>query len=202
MLDGHAELTMTVLMTPDKANFSGNVHGGTLLSISTKSPMPAPAVTPGSTSSPLGGPCSVPSASARGRAGHIPRLGQLHRHHVDGDRHQGGDRRHPLEDGTSHQQLLHHGRLGEDGKPVPVPPLNPKPRAAARASPRPTSAARSVVSWNTATASCVPVTSAPPCSKLQPGIDVVLPAGGHVARFVTKPYTMHGFPHIPFKDLP
>jgi uncharacterized protein (TIGR00369 family) len=31
MLDGHAELTMTVLMTPDKANFSGNVHGGTLL---------------------------------------------------------------------------------------------------------------------------------------------------------------------------
>ncbi|MFG3453212.1 acyl-CoA thioesterase [Stutzerimonas stutzeri] len=31
MLDAHAELTMTVLMTPDKANFSGNVHGGTLL---------------------------------------------------------------------------------------------------------------------------------------------------------------------------
>jgi acyl-CoA hydrolase len=25
------ELTMTVLMTPDKANFSGNVHGGALL---------------------------------------------------------------------------------------------------------------------------------------------------------------------------
>ncbi|WP_417545136.1 acyl-CoA thioesterase [Marinobacter sp.] len=28
---GSATLTMTVLMTPDKANFSGNVHGGTLL---------------------------------------------------------------------------------------------------------------------------------------------------------------------------
>ncbi|MFC3607875.1 acyl-CoA thioesterase [Stutzerimonas tarimensis] len=27
----NAQLTMTVLMTPDKANFSGNVHGGTLL---------------------------------------------------------------------------------------------------------------------------------------------------------------------------
>lgn len=26
-----SELTMTVLMTPDKANFSGNVHGGALL---------------------------------------------------------------------------------------------------------------------------------------------------------------------------
>lgn len=28
---GSATLTMTVLMTPDMANFSGNVHGGTLL---------------------------------------------------------------------------------------------------------------------------------------------------------------------------
>lgn len=31
MQPGSATLTMTVLMTPDKANFSGNVHGGTLL---------------------------------------------------------------------------------------------------------------------------------------------------------------------------
>ncbi|MDY0205383.1 MAG: acyl-CoA thioesterase [Pseudomonas sp.] len=28
---GTSTLSMTVLMTPDKANFSGNVHGGTLL---------------------------------------------------------------------------------------------------------------------------------------------------------------------------
>lgn len=28
---GTAQLSMSVLMTPDKANFSGNVHGGTLL---------------------------------------------------------------------------------------------------------------------------------------------------------------------------
>ncbi|MFT0213352.1 acyl-CoA thioesterase [Pseudomonas sp. F1_0610] len=28
---GASSLSMTVLMTPDKANFSGNVHGGTLL---------------------------------------------------------------------------------------------------------------------------------------------------------------------------
>ena len=27
------QLTMTVLMTPDKANFSGNVHGGTILKL-------------------------------------------------------------------------------------------------------------------------------------------------------------------------
>ena len=31
MEPGSATLTMTILMTPDVANFSGNVHGGTLL---------------------------------------------------------------------------------------------------------------------------------------------------------------------------
>jgi acyl-CoA hydrolase len=31
-LPGH-QLTMTVLMTPDMANFSGNVHGGTILKL-------------------------------------------------------------------------------------------------------------------------------------------------------------------------
>lgn len=31
MVPGSSTLSMTVLMTPDKANFSGNVHGGTLL---------------------------------------------------------------------------------------------------------------------------------------------------------------------------
>jgi acyl-CoA hydrolase len=29
----HHELTMTVLMTPDMANFTGNVHGGTILKL-------------------------------------------------------------------------------------------------------------------------------------------------------------------------
>lgn len=32
-LPNNAELTMTVLMTPDMANFSGDVHGGTLLKL-------------------------------------------------------------------------------------------------------------------------------------------------------------------------
>ena len=31
MEPGNHQLSMTVLMTPDMANFSGNVHGGTLL---------------------------------------------------------------------------------------------------------------------------------------------------------------------------
>lgn len=31
--EDQSELTMTVLMTPDTANFSGNVHGGTILKL-------------------------------------------------------------------------------------------------------------------------------------------------------------------------
>ncbi|WP_345246100.1 acyl-CoA thioesterase [Pigmentiphaga soli] len=31
MNDSHHQLSMTILMTPDMANFSGNVHGGTIL---------------------------------------------------------------------------------------------------------------------------------------------------------------------------
>ena len=33
MIPGNAQLTMSVLMTPDMANFSGNVHGGALLKL-------------------------------------------------------------------------------------------------------------------------------------------------------------------------
>ena len=33
ILDDQSELTMSVLMTPDMANFSGNVHGGTILKL-------------------------------------------------------------------------------------------------------------------------------------------------------------------------
>ena len=33
LLDDQSELTMSILMTPDMANFSGNVHGGTILKL-------------------------------------------------------------------------------------------------------------------------------------------------------------------------
>lgn len=42
-LPGQHELSMTVLMTPDMANFSGKVHGGAILKNSMKSLLPAPA---------------------------------------------------------------------------------------------------------------------------------------------------------------
>lgn len=41
------QLTMTILMTPDMANFAGNVHGGTILKYLDQV-APAPAVMPGS----------------------------------------------------------------------------------------------------------------------------------------------------------
>jgi acyl-CoA hydrolase len=43
------ELTMSVLMTPDMANFSGNVRGGVLLKLLDQVPTPVPAVTPAAT---------------------------------------------------------------------------------------------------------------------------------------------------------
>ena len=33
LIPGNAELSMSVLMTPDMTNFAGNVHGGTLLKL-------------------------------------------------------------------------------------------------------------------------------------------------------------------------
>ena len=45
------QLTMTVLMTPDMANFSGNVHGGTILKLLDQVATPAPAAMPAATPS-------------------------------------------------------------------------------------------------------------------------------------------------------
>ena len=36
------QLAMTLLMTPDMANFMGNVHGGAILKLQIKWPMPVP----------------------------------------------------------------------------------------------------------------------------------------------------------------
>ena len=43
------QLSMTILMTPDMANFSGNVHGGTILKYLDQVAMPVPAATPATT---------------------------------------------------------------------------------------------------------------------------------------------------------
>ena len=43
-------LYMTVLVTPDMANFSGNVHGGAILKILDQVAYTAPAATPAATS--------------------------------------------------------------------------------------------------------------------------------------------------------
>ena len=46
MQPGNNQLSMTVLMTPDMANFSGNVHGGTLLKYLDEVSMHAPVAMP------------------------------------------------------------------------------------------------------------------------------------------------------------
>ncbi|AKN28589.1 cytosolic long-chain acyl-CoA thioester hydrolase family protein [Stutzerimonas stutzeri] len=177
MLDGHAELTMTVLMTPDKANFSGNVHGGTLLKYLDEVAYACASRYAGQYVVTL----SVDQVVFR-QPVHVGELVTfLASVNYTGTTSMEIGIKVVTEDIRS--KTVRHTNscfftmvaLGEDGKPVPVPPLNPKTPNSSAASPRPTSAARSVVSWNTATASCVPVTSAsPPCSKLYPGIDVVL----------------------------
>jgi acyl-CoA hydrolase len=47
------QLSMTVLMTPDTANFAGNVHGGSLLKLLDEAAYacasPTPGATPGAT---------------------------------------------------------------------------------------------------------------------------------------------------------
>jgi acyl-CoA hydrolase len=45
--ENQRELVMSVLMMPDMANFSGNVHGGVLLKLLDQWPMPVPAAMPG-----------------------------------------------------------------------------------------------------------------------------------------------------------
>lgn len=40
------QLNMTVLMTPDMANFAGNVHGGAILKLMDQVAMPVQAVMP------------------------------------------------------------------------------------------------------------------------------------------------------------
>ncbi len=119
------QLTMTVLMTPDMANLSGNVHGGSVLKlldqvayacasryagryVVTRSVDQVTFLQPH--------PC--------GRTGHFPGQRELHRPHLDGGGHQGGHREHPRAGGASRQQLfLHIVALDESGRPASVPPL-------------------------------------------------------------------------------
>ena len=90
------QLTMTVLMTPDTANFAGKVHGGTILKlldqVAYRLRQPLLRALCGDA---VGRPGDVPAADPRRRTGHLPAIGQLHRHLVDGGRHQGRRRGYP-----------------------------------------------------------------------------------------------------------
>lgn len=133
MLDGHAELTMTVLMTPDKANFSGNVHGGTLLKYLDEVAYACASRYAGQYVVTL----SVDQVVFR-QPVHVGELVTfLASVNYTGTTSMEIGIKVVTEDIRS--KTVRHTNscfftmvaLGEDGKPVPVPPLNPKPRAAA-----------------------------------------------------------------------
>ena len=105
-------LEMTVLMTPDMANFSGKVHGGALLNLLDRvafslrlallRPLRRHA---------LGRSGDLQGADQRRRARHLPRQRQPCRPHLDGDRDPGRGGEHPHRHRPPHQLLLlHHGR--------------------------------------------------------------------------------------------
>ncbi|KAG1412047.1 hypothetical protein G6F57_023880 [Rhizopus arrhizus] len=71
------------------ANFSGNVHGGTILKYLDQVAYACASRYAGQYVDPVGRPGRVPRTHPRGRTGYLPGGGELHRPHLDGDRHQG-----------------------------------------------------------------------------------------------------------------
>ena len=114
---------MTVLMTPDMANLPA-MYGGTILKLldgglrlCQRRALLRHAV---------GRSGDIPATDPRRRAGDVSGGGQLHRHHVDGNRRQ-------VITEDIQQQVLRHTSscyftmvaMGDDGKPAQVPPLQP-----------------------------------------------------------------------------
>ena len=101
------QLTMTVLMTPDMANFAGYVHGGTILKLLDQVAYACAS----RYASRYVVTVSVDQVIFRERI-HVGELvtflsrGESHGPIVDGDRYQGGRRRHPLASAAPREQLL------------------------------------------------------------------------------------------------
>jgi acyl-CoA hydrolase len=75
--ENHNELSMTVLMTPDMANFSGKVHGGALLDQVAYACASRYSVT-------LSVASAVQRADSNRRTRYLSCLHQLHRQNVNG----------------------------------------------------------------------------------------------------------------------
>ncbi len=74
MEPGSYQLTMSVLMTPDKANFSGNVHGGALLKLLDEVAFACAKRYAGRyVVTPVGGSGDLPRADPCRRTGDLPR---------------------------------------------------------------------------------------------------------------------------------
>ena len=100
------ELTMTVLMTPDMANFAGNVHGGTILKLLDQVAYACAS----RYASRYVVTASVDNVIFRERI-HVGELvtfgfGKSFGSVVDGGRHQGICREHPISSAATREQLL------------------------------------------------------------------------------------------------
>ena len=121
------QLAMTLLMTPDMANFMGNAHGGTILKLldqvayACASPIAGGYVVTLSVDQ-----VTIPGADPCRRARYLSRCRQLYRQLFVRDWHQGHRGRHSQSCRPPRQQvLLHHGAVDEAGKPTAVPPFKP-----------------------------------------------------------------------------
>jgi acyl-CoA hydrolase len=123
------QLTMTVLMTPDMANFAGYVHGGTILKLLDQ----------------VAYACASRYASRYVVTISVDQVIFRERIHV-GElvtflaavnhtgrssmeiRYQGGRRRHPSQAQRHVNSCCYDGGGGHDGRPIVVPMLEPRPK--------------------------------------------------------------------------
>lgn len=110
-------LSMTVLMTPDMSNFSGNVHGGTILKFLDQVAYACASRYAQTYVVTLSVDRVVFREPVHVGTRHVQRFRQLHRAHVDGDRNTSRNRRHSSRKISTYQQLLlHDGGNGQRRK--------------------------------------------------------------------------------------
>jgi hypothetical protein len=110
------QLAMTVLMTPDMANFAGNVHGGAILKLLDQVAYACATRFAGRCRYAVGRSGHLPPADPCRRTRHLSRVCQLHGHYLVRSWHKGNHRKHSGSPRAPCQQLLFHDRGGGRGR--------------------------------------------------------------------------------------
>ena len=110
------QLSMTVLMTPDMANFCRQCARGPYPQAARSGRLRlCESLRPALCRDAFGRSGGFPAAHSRRRARHVPGKRQLHRHDFDGSRNQGRHGEHPVAGRAPREQLLLHDGRGERG---------------------------------------------------------------------------------------